>query len=108
MKHHQQLVVRRWLRSEGFYVGNTKTGWVAVSRRGMVITAGAKRAKVELEHEGSMICERIDDGSPPLYLLGGVINFVLHQAGSDVNHEVPRDIEAEAHAVRVVLYKGEG
>jgi hypothetical protein len=108
MTHHQQVVVRQWLRSEGFNVGTTKSGWVAVNRRGIVITAGAKRTKVELEHEGAMICERIDDGSPLLYLLVGVINFVLHQAGSDINHEVPRDIESQALAVRVVLYKGEG
>jgi hypothetical protein len=36
------------------------------------------------------------------------INTVLMQAGADARHEVPRNLDGEAHAVRVVLYKGEG
>jgi hypothetical protein len=73
-----------------------------------VITNGAKRTKVELQHQGHVLCVRIDEGNPLAYLLINAINMVLMEAGSDARHEVPRDLEREAHAVRVVLYKGEG
>lgn len=108
MKQKEQLQVRQWLRSEGYYVGNTKTGWVAVNARGVVITNGAKRTKVELQHDGDVLCGRIDEGNPAVYMVLMAINLVMLQSGSDAKHEVPRDLEGESHAVRVVLYKGEG
>jgi hypothetical protein len=108
MKSDPQLQVRQWLRSEGYHVGKTQTGWSAINARGVVITNGARRTKVELQGQDGIVCARIEDGRPCIYAVAEAINTVLMQAGSDARHEVPRNLEGETHAVRVVLYKGEG
>jgi len=108
MKSDPQLQVRQWLRSEGYHVGKTQTGWSAVNARGVVITTGARRTKVELQGPDGILCVRIEDGKPVLYAVAEAINMVLMQAGSDARHEVPRNLEGETNAVHVALYKGEG
>lgn len=39
--------IKTWLKVKNYYIGSTHTGWAAVCRSGIVITASKSRVKVE-------------------------------------------------------------
>ena len=58
--------VKQWLRVKGFCIGNTMTGWTAVNRTGIVVTASNARVKVWWPMPGDGINERrADEASMP-------------------------------------------
>jgi len=104
--------IKRWLRCKCFYTGQTMTGWVAVSRTGIVVTVSQSRVKVEWPIPGEGLNERKEREATMPWMQAVIseaerdIEAIVREA--DENNKEFRRTDGEGAAIRKAMYEGEG